>query len=230
MRVLACRACNTAYQIGGDIKEVVYLVGSQESFPCITPLCAGRLTKSSVWNPDQPITEIPVHAFFRAIHGFGIGKGAAASLADAKNLLLTKKIVEVHGEEVGQPERVILRQLVLEDGTRLHFDTSSLGACLYYIETSGPSCVEEFENGERNTTGSSTGGCPVENREEAGRVTAVDANQPESNTGVFASVSSALEYEEPNLCSVSKACGLPRSREPGTSTSGRQSNCESVRL
>jgi len=35
---------------------------------------------------------------------------------------------------------------VLEDGTRLHFETSSKGACIYYIEERGPTCLEVVED------------------------------------------------------------------------------------
>jgi hypothetical protein len=90
--------------------------------------------------------EIPVRAFYRAVHGFGSGEGASASIERFTELLRTKRIVQIQATPVGQPERVILNQLVLDDGTRLHFDSSSRGACCYYIEESGPSCVEVVDN------------------------------------------------------------------------------------
>ena len=119
--------------VGGDPKEIKQLLDQPEwrqSFPCITSLCGGRLQRMA---PDDLIAvrvkkyaveEIALRGFYRAIHGFGVGGGAPASLAKAREILLTKRIVDLQAESVGQPERVILRQLIMEDGTRLHFDMS----------------------------------------------------------------------------------------------------------
>jgi hypothetical protein len=92
------------------------------------------------------VSEIPIRAFFRAINGFGRGEGDPASLERLQELLTSQKIVGVKANAVGQPERVIIREMILENGTRLHFEASARGACIYYIEEPGPSCVEVVEN------------------------------------------------------------------------------------
>jgi hypothetical protein len=113
------------------------------------------------------ITELPIRSFYRAIHGFGTGEGDPAAASEFARLLKTKKIADMTITSVGQPERVIVHQLVLEDGTRMHFDSSSRGACCYYIERPGKSCVEVAED-ELATVEAPVSGTGS-NREEAGR-------------------------------------------------------------
>lgn len=166
MKFFACSKCRNAWLVGGDPKEVAHILSMVDCPPCITPLCLGRMDKV----PGVPIGfrshEIPVVNFYRAINGFGSPEGKAASVEEFTRLLKTRKIVEVRAEAAGQPERVILSRLVLDDGTRLHFDASTKGACCYYIEKRGPSCLEVVED-ELHSEGAAESS--AENREEAGR-------------------------------------------------------------
>ena len=44
MRFVICYSCRTAVQIGGDQQEIQSLIGNEDStYPCITPLCNGRM-------------------------------------------------------------------------------------------------------------------------------------------------------------------------------------------
>ena len=180
MRFFCCTECQTCWQLGGDFKEIQHIINSLDfekgTYPCITPLCNGRLMKVHGTPPRFQPKEIPVRAFYRAIHGFGAGAGKEASIERFIELLRTKKIVEVQASPVGQPERVILNQLVLEDGTRLHFDSSTRGACCYYIEERGQSCVEVFDELSTDATAESS----KQDRKEVGRTVEVDA---EADTG-----------------------------------------------
>jgi hypothetical protein len=147
-RFVACHTCKHALQIGGDESEIRYLLGSATSFQCITPLCGGRMQSLSFG--ELPIeydySDLPVKNFFRAIHGFGTGVGDPASLKRLRELLLTQRVVDIVASPIGQPQRVIIKEMILESGVRLHFETSSRGACVYYIEERGPSCREVVEN------------------------------------------------------------------------------------
>jgi hypothetical protein len=142
---------------------------------CITPLCDGQLVETSGAPVGFYMTELPARAFYRAIHGFGTGKGEPASYNDFVDLIQNGKVVGVDATPIGQPERVILRQLVFDDGTRMHFDSSSRGACCFYIERPGKSCVEvvedEFTADEAPVPG------PDSHREEAGRGDADTASE-----------------------------------------------------
>lgn len=167
MRFFACQQCRSAWQVGGDPKEVNQVMTMIEDRPpCITPLCLGRLEKIEAIPWGFKGYEIPLPSFFRAINGFGSPEGRAATVKEFTELLKTRKVVEVRADPTGQPERVILKRIVLDDGTRLHFDASSKGACCYYIEKSGPSCLEVVDD-EIRTEGDPEIG--VEDREEAGR-------------------------------------------------------------
>lgn len=131
-----CNSCGKGYNVCGDPQEVSHLLfDSRKGYSCITPMCHGRLAGTVPQSHSVRFKEVHVSAFYRAVKGFGAS--ATASLAKATRALLEKRVVAVEGEPIGTPERAIIRCLVLEDGTRLHFDTSSRGACLYHIEEPG---------------------------------------------------------------------------------------------
>jgi hypothetical protein len=119
--------------------------------------------------------EVPVSNFFRAVLGFGSPEGNAASLKDFVETLTKKRISRVDAFNTGTPERVILRRLVMEDGTCLHFETSAKGACCFYIEKPGPSCLEvvDGELGESGDPRDDSGSSPY--REKAGRGNSTEA-------------------------------------------------------
>lgn len=171
MRIVSCHTCQKSYQIGGNIEEVTALLGPAGlMYQCITPLCGGRMEMHKAASSVYPMIEVPVREFYRAIHGFG-WNGNPASAQKFREVLLNKKIVDMTVEPVGQPERVIVRQLVLEDGTRMHFESSGRGACCYYIEEpGGPTCTEVVENELRNSRDTQAAdGSSSQNREEGGR-------------------------------------------------------------
>jgi len=173
MRYVICHTCKSIIQLGGDSKEISYLLGDESSFSCVTPLCRGRMQlapsmKGFVTLKEYRLKDMPIRSFYRATNGFGPGPDSTnpASLKRLKDLLLSRKVVSLNGEEIGLPTRVILRELVLEDGTRIHFETSAKGACVYYIEEAVPSCLEIVDN-ELNTSPATSG--VHSNREEDGR-------------------------------------------------------------
>lgn len=166
MKFFACHQCRSVWQVGGDPKEVAYVLSMVECPQCITPLCRGRMEQVPVAPFGFRPREIPVENFFRAVNGFGSPEGDAATVKEFTDLIKTRRVVEVKAEASGQPERVILRRLVLDDGSRLHFDVSTKGACCYYIERPSPSCVEVVED-ELHSSGAAEGS--VEDREEVGR-------------------------------------------------------------
>ena len=174
-RLWLCKSCRRVYEVGGSEEEIKNLLLEKTSYPCITPLCRGRLNRPSKEDLRELSKgyipeEIPLKSFFRAVMGFGMTNGAPAAVASVKELLLSKKIVGVMADPVGNPERTILNELVFEDGTRLHFGLSSLGACCYYVEGTTPSCVEVFDREQSNMANHETATeSVVENREEVGR-------------------------------------------------------------
>ena len=173
IKIYSCTVCRKSWQIVGPPDEVAemsaLLPNSSGDAKCITPLCGGRLQITAGAPSGFQVTELPIRAFYRAINGFGDGENPPADLDVFKRLLRTRRIVDFQAERVGQPERIILRQLILEDGTRMHFDSSARGACCFYIERPS-SCVEVVEN-EFNTDNSDEAIVSVshQDREEVGR-------------------------------------------------------------
>lgn len=140
--MLFCGTCHTAYVVAGDPKEVSSLLDLpewSESFPCVTPHCRGRLRKVKAQYREAvgQTRTVPLHSFFRAINGFGLGVGEAASIDSVRSALRGKTITRVTGYNVGSPERTIIQTMTLSDGTMLHFDASAKGACIYFIEKEG---------------------------------------------------------------------------------------------
>lgn len=223
MRFVVCHTCKYVVQVGGDQQEVLSLLSSMESYPCITPLCRGRMVSIAMSKIPSGYTmrEVPVRGFFRAIHGFGSGTGDPASLKRLKELLLTQRVVDIHAEPVGQPERVILRELVLENGTRLHFEASAKGACVYYIEEPGPSCVEVVEN--ELAAAAATEGCDS-NREEARRAPQAEPVPVTGSEGVSGPARTSELPDSERMSAVSEAGGVPTGVVPGRTPTGADSN------
>ena len=136
MRWFFCSSCGRGYNVCGERDEGSRLLsGCESGVPCITPLCRGRLQNTVPQSHAGVRFEVvSLHDFYRAFKGFGISSTAPASLERATKLLLGRRVVAVEGEPIGAPERSIIHCMTLDDGTRLHFDTSAKGACLYYIE------------------------------------------------------------------------------------------------
>ncbi len=105
----------------------------KEGFPCSFPMCSGRLIKvEDSWDKSDVASEpIPLSAqlFYRRVSGLG-----EAPRDKVTSLLLSKKIVGVSAEPVGDPERTIIEYLVFADGTKMHFANSRLGACVHKLE------------------------------------------------------------------------------------------------
>lgn len=226
MRFYACVTCATSYQVAGEVNElssVWSMVEGQQEVSCPTPKCAGHLVRvrGPVRDPRFVHVDIPLPVFFRAINGFGGPDGAAASVSRFRELITTKKVIAVHADRIGAPERVILRRLVLEGGTILHFDTSSKGACCYYIEEPGPSCLEVVEN-ELYSEGSDP------NREEAGRAAEAHSSSGPTARDSGTSEASTVEHTQPGgMPPVSAAGELP---EPGGASVGESRTGKNMRV
>jgi len=197
VRVVVCHTCKSVVHIGGDLEEVTSLLSGQDTFACISPFCNGEMLSSppARAGDNYTVKEVPIRGFYRAIHGFGTGVGDPASVERLRELLQTKRVANIKAFPVGQPERVIIREMVLEDGTRLHFETSARGACIYYIEERGPSCVEVVEN-ELSADAAVEGG--DSNREETGRASEAGASDSSEPDGVSGTAEAAtIECTEP---------------------------------
>jgi hypothetical protein len=228
VRFYACIACKTSYQVVGSIEEMKNLWSIIEAGgvpSCPTPLCQGKLMRVQGHVKEFHQREIPLPTFFRGIHGFGSPDGEAASVKKFRELMTSGKIVEVHAEPVGQPERVILKRIVLEDGTRLHFDSSARGACCYYIEQPGPSCVEVVEN-ELSNVGSAEAASEGSNtdREETGRASE-NANSELGDAGCAVHSSATAELSgSATVPAVPTASEVPTDPVTRTERSGSDSD------
>jgi len=191
----ACTTCRQAYLVGGNPEEIRYLLQAQ-SYPCITPQCVGTLCKVGYVPTDSERSEIPLKNFYRAIHGFGTGLGEPASIECVRELLLNNKITRVVGSNVGQPERTIIECLWLEDGTRLHFASSTKGACIYNVEPKGPSCFEVVDHELRNED---TRRFTAEDREEARRVAEAGRGCEQGGTRTATPASTAVDGGKTDL-------------------------------
>jgi len=182
--MFACQSCKQVYVISGDAKEISSLL-HQSSYPCVTPHCRGRLfrVKKKFHHLVEGTHSVPIKSFYRAVNGFGLYEGDPASYADVQKILVGSKVASVKGYDVGQPERTIIQEITLEDGTTLHLDSSVRGACIYFIEKGTPSCLEVFDRERAEDVDGFSG----EDREEAGRAPeAEDGDSPGDGNGASA--------------------------------------------
>ena len=221
MRFYACTQCRHVYQVGGKLEEIRSLIHDATEFLCITNLCQGMMRQVQVPPPGFNAIEVPLPSFFRAINGFGLAKGDPASAKKFIEVITTKRIVKAMVEPVGQPERVIVRQLVCEDGTRLHFDTSAKGACCYFIEEPGPSCVEAF-NGQLAEDAETAARAGDPSREETGRApeTGSVASQQRSSPKPTADAATSEQPRADGLPIVSETSDLHEAPTSGTGRGG----------
>lgn len=127
--ILACNICRRAYDVEDD-PHLFDVPEWQASFPCVAPLCSGRLFQ--VEAADNPL-KCSKHVFFKALHRMGNADGSpAASMDRVKSKLFSSRVVDVCGVQNG--DRVIVESLVLDDGSKLHLSPSVHGACIHYLE------------------------------------------------------------------------------------------------
>ena len=143
MMVTVCKKCRQVVTLlSVDESELAPLRERKEwrrSYPCIRALCKGRAYVTPVKEARAEVrrgatlVQLSPIEYYRAL--FGIGRpGATVTLQHIEELLTTKKIRGVLGSEVGSPTRVILERLTLEDGTELHFASSSHGAAIFDVQ------------------------------------------------------------------------------------------------
>jgi hypothetical protein len=171
-----------------------------EGFPCPVPMCGGRMMKAdpSAFRAQVPSIVMKAPEFYRRISGQG-----EAAYIRVHNLLLTKRIVAVDGEPVGEPERTVIKCLTLEDGTKLHFGISRYGACAYKLE-------EPFDATETDPEGNDS------DRKEAGRVVETFDNSKGRGSKYSLSVADSAESAGAGAVSVvPTAGGVPRSDVEG---------------
>lgn len=217
--IFRCSVCEVAYHVIGPIEQLNALV-TQSGYPCFVSSCPGYLQRQT--SGLRRAIAIDVSAFFRAVNGFGFAAGSPASLESVEKLLLEKRVIQVFARDVGDPERTIIDRLVLDGGIKLHFAASAKGACIYYVEERGPSCVEVFD-AQHTDVSQGTDKSVTENREEAGRDTTDGACKgprvPGPTTALF----------ETGVPPVPKACRVPPLAAERQELSGCRSN-EDVRV
>jgi hypothetical protein len=202
-----CDRCAQAYLVGGNPDEIRYLL-TNSNYPCITPQCTGVLWHVSCPGDNVLRNEIPLKNFYRAIHGFGTGLGEPASIERVRELLLHNKVTRVVGSNIGQPERTIIECLWLEDGTRLHFASSTKGACIYNVEAKGPSCFEVVDHELRRED---TCRFTAEDREEARRAVEAGCGCKQGGTGKAATPSAATDGGKADMPDVPTGYIVPGS-------------------
>lgn len=216
MTTYGCQLCGKFYTPIGSQQQIAELLRGVDNFPCITPLCPGRLVKSQ-FAFKTTATPMPLERFFQAVNGFGFNEGILAEYKHVCELLKNKRIVQVVGESAGEPERTIITKFVLEDGTRLHLGASSLGACIYRIEEPG----KEPSNGYSHLPVADNGSSTTEVGEEAGR-----SSQPDQEAG--GSSTTRAELYPPGVPTLQPDSGvLPgedRQPQPGSRSDVRMYN------
>lgn len=141
-----CDTCFQAVEVIGDMQQALALFGPSGKwpngeFPCIGEGCPGpakRVSKAQVKAVvlNESISSIirrktlEPHEYYRALLGFGMPDQVEVTTESLEAFLKGYKVVEVIGLETDN-RRFYLHQLVLENGVRIHFAASALGALVY---------------------------------------------------------------------------------------------------
>lgn len=162
-------------------------------FPCIAPLCNGRLVRGSRVGAKEPI-RLTATEFYRRVSGQG-----EAKFTDVRRIFGTKKVVGMNAEPRGNPEHVIVHNITFEDGSIMHFGVSRFGACVYKIE--------EPDHGVRVEAAAEGRSA---HREEAGRNADPATEDSEGPRAAGTNDAAAAEQPSPEpMPAVSAESGVP---------------------
>jgi hypothetical protein len=139
MMYICCKSCGFTLCISpGAEDEAQMLLGeSQEEwypdrYPCWG--CGHTATIFSVLPQGaQDVCNVSPLEAFAYFNGLGLPSERDCNVATITELLTSKKIIHVVARSVGGTRRCVLDHVELEDGTKVYFGSSSLGATIYRV-------------------------------------------------------------------------------------------------
>jgi hypothetical protein len=141
MIVIPCTACAFALRVIGNLEEIDALVGRSSrwwpgAYPC--PQCQAACPAMLEVEAEADalawlrIVDVGPQEAYAALEGFGLPYERSCKAADVRELLSTHRVSSVTCRDVGN-DRSCVEHIELEDGTRLYFGASAVGAVVYRI-------------------------------------------------------------------------------------------------
>lgn len=155
MMVVACAACGLVVRVLGDPNEVGPLVGSASEFwpdryECPECGARARATLESEVDPcllaGRRARDLTAQEALAAFHGLGLPDEQMCDVQSVVKLLREQRIRRVVADDISGLARCYLRELELDDGTRLYLGAGAGGALVYRM-TRPTSYTERVCNG-----------------------------------------------------------------------------------
>jgi hypothetical protein len=121
-----------------DLEEFEHVIGQgsewfPDKYPC--PMCSERMAISTKCLEQNPkMYDLTPQEAFAAFSGAGMPSEQECSATRVRELLLTKRVVDVSARHIRGTNRSTLDRIELEDGIVLHLASSTHGACVYRIQ------------------------------------------------------------------------------------------------
>lgn len=142
MLVVPCFSCYTAVRVMSAPDKVAELVGAlsdywPDKYVCIVcgKKCEG-LPESDVETAvlqRMKVRDLSAEEFLAALEGFGLPEEMLCTGASVREVLQGRPIKLLHGRDLRGTTRFCIDSIELEDGTKIHFGASPMGAVVYRI-------------------------------------------------------------------------------------------------
>jgi hypothetical protein len=126
MLVYRCATCSASFGVSNTDAHL-HLLGVV--MRCPTEECAGRLQLEG----GEAAQVVTAQQLFAAARGFGTPEEKECSTEKLQNALVGRRIVGIEVVETGRKNRPVVKSIVLDDGVRAHFGSSSAGALIYKL-------------------------------------------------------------------------------------------------
>jgi hypothetical protein len=142
MITLACLECRLALRTSSEKHdEVNFLIGMYsewypDRYPCPRSECKGKMTLTDAIAADEleylEMHDVTPQEAFQALQGMGLPSEKACTVEGVR-AAFAQRVIELDVAPVPGTQRVLLRSLKVEDGTRLFVASSPFGAVVYRI-------------------------------------------------------------------------------------------------
>jgi hypothetical protein len=140
MILLLCLPCGTGLRLNGNQGEVLALVGPMiGDWPDLNcPTCQKKLKglfeSQLAGEVDRlKIYDVTPQEAIAACHGLGFPVERACTIEEVNELLSTRAVKKIVGENIRGTTRCIVDHLVLSDETKIYLGASTDGATVYRI-------------------------------------------------------------------------------------------------
>lgn len=140
MIYIVCKSCRYTLRVSGDPAEIEHLFGSNnawypDKFPCVR--CGGFSSNESFIYPDAlktlDVIDLTPQEAFAALNGLGIPEEQECGPLAIQKVFDESRVKKAHTKLISGTNRSVLEFLEFDNGTRMYFGVSPMGATIYRI-------------------------------------------------------------------------------------------------